>query len=113
MLELVRALSKRSERTRANARQMSTKESAQSERADLEVLRKRLGDLVKDLDPRNGEAVARVRRPLLQEIVLWEFGGDFRQHPEFAPMMDTIERAFEADPSAPDRFAALIRDLRR
>lgn len=65
------------------------------------------------LDIDDEQAVAKARRPVLQEIVLWEFGNDFRQHPEFAPMLETIERAFVTDPKAPARFAALVRDLKR
>ena len=65
-----------------------------------------------EVDPESEGELAAVRRRLLQEIVLWEFGSDFRQHPEFAPMLDTIERAFEIDPQAPKRLKRLMDVLR-
>ena len=64
------------------------------------------------IDPEDETAMHAVRRPLLQEIVLWEFGSDFRQDPEFGPMLDGIERAFAADPKAQERFSRLVRHLR-
>lgn len=115
MLELVRALTAtRSQRTekgtvgRAGARPTSAQPAN-----DLNVLRRRLADLVGPIDPADAEATKRVRRPLFQAIVLWEFGEDFRRDPEFSPMLDAIERAFDADTRMPGRLAALIRDLRR
>lgn len=113
MLELVRALSKRPDRaTRTSAKDVSGKNAAQP-KEDLTVLRGRLAELARNVDPEDEQALIKARRPLFQEIVLWEFGGDFRQHPEFGPMLDTIERAFDADPHASDRFGRLIRALRR
>lgn len=78
---------------------------------DLGVLRKRLADLVGTVDPADAEAVAALRGSLLQEIVLWEFGSDFRRSPDFAPMLEGIERAFVADPQAVVRLSRLIRFL--
>ena len=68
--------------------------------------------MLAEVDPEDEQRVAAARRPLLQEILLWEFGNDFRQHPEFAPMLDSIERVFEADPQAPERMKQLIGALR-
>ena len=79
----------------------------------MTALRQKLSATLDGVDPDDEQAVAKARRPVLQEIVLWEFGSDFRQHREFVPMLDTIERSFEADPIASKRFATLIRDLKR
>lgn len=91
----------------------STAASPSATQHDVKKLRNQLVDLVAPVDPDDPQMVARVRRPLLQAIVLWEFGSDFRQDPEFGPMLDTLERTFEADPRMPNRLAALVRDLRR
>lgn len=112
MLELVRAL--RPIRTKGtSAKDASTKDAARSAKGDISLLRRRLVELAEHMDLEDEQALIKARRPLFQEIVLWEFGGDFRQHPEFGPMLDTIERAFDADPHAADRFGRLIRALRR
>jgi hypothetical protein len=76
-------------------------------------LRKQLKDLVDRIDPDDAAAVETVRRPVLQEIVLWEFGREFRQHPEFAPMLDRLEQTLAADPRAQERLSRLIRHLHR
>jgi hypothetical protein len=80
---------------------------------DSAVLRKQLKALADRIDPDDEAAVEAVRRPVLQEIVLWEFGSDFRQDPEFGPMMDGIEQAFLADPRSSERLCRLIRHLRK
>lgn len=116
MLELVRALgAERGQRVDkgVNGRVGTTPSSLVRQGHSLKVLRTRLADLVAAADPADLEAVARIRRPLLQAIILWEFGSDFRQNPEFGPMLDTLERTFEADPRMPGRLVDLIRDLQR
>lgn len=76
------------------------------------MLRMRLGDLVRGVDPDDSAGAAALRRPVLREILLWEFGADFRQHPEFASMLETIERTMSADPRFAGRFGDLLRQLR-
>ncbi|MGN6313880.1 MAG: hypothetical protein ACTHMO_09000, partial [Rhodanobacteraceae bacterium] len=110
MLELVRALSSSqgaSAPKRAATGEIMAQEAGGRTR-DLLALRQKLAAMAAALNVDDEQELAKARRPVLQEIVLWEFGADFRQHPEFAPMLDTIERAFNADPKAPERFAALI-----
>lgn len=80
---------------------------------DLKVLRTRLSDLIGGLNADDEHAVLKARRPVVREILLWEFGSDFRQHPEFVPMLDTVERTLDTDRRFFDRFVRLIRDLQR
>jgi len=115
MLELVRALgSARSvDVGKTRLPQSATQRNGPVAARDLKVLRQRLKLLVASVDPDDQQATAKIRRPLLQEIILWEFGSDFRQDPEFGPMLDGIEQAFMADPGAQERFSRLIRHLRK
>lgn len=114
MLELVRALASARKEAAQNAGVANaTAQEPGGPVRDLPALRQKLSAMLDGLDIDDEQAVAKARRPVLQEIVLWEFGNDFRQHPEFAPMLETIERAFVTDPKAPARFAALVRDLKR
>ena len=115
MLELVRALgvARGGSASRATSSQSAISRKDAAPAHDLTVLRQRLTTLLASIDPDDEQAIATTRRPLLQEIVLWEFGSDFRQDPEFGPMLDGIERAFLADPGAQARFSRLIRHLRQ
>jgi hypothetical protein len=70
-------------------------------------------DVVRDVDLDDEEAVKASRRPVLREILLCEFGASFREHPEFLPMLDSIEQALEADETMPRRFVDLLRALRK
>jgi hypothetical protein len=76
------------------------------------VLKKRLSDAVRNVDMDDEQAVKASRRPVLREILLWEFGPSFREHPELSPMLDSIERELESDPNMPGRFIDLLRALR-
>lgn len=78
---------------------------------DPAVLRKRLKDAVQGVDPDDTEKSRVIRRPVLREIILWEFGDAFREHPEFSSMLDSIESTLAADAAARERFTALMRDL--
>lgn len=113
MLELVRALGVAWGGSAGKARspQSASQRSGTAAAHDLTVLRQRLAALLASTDPDDEQAAAGIRRPLLQEIVLWEFGSDFRRDPEFAPMLDGIEQAFVADPRSAERLSRLIRHL--
>lgn len=78
---------------------------------DPAVLRKRLKDAVQGVDLDDTEKSRVIRRPVLREIILWEFGDAFREHPEFSSMLDSIESTLAADAAARERFTALMRDL--
>ena len=114
MLELVRALGGARGRPseKADPIRSSLPQEQTAPTHDLNVLRQRLRGLVASIDPEDEAAVRAVRRPLLQAIVLWEFGSDFRQDPEFGPMLDGIERTLMADPAAHGRFSHLVRHLK-
>lgn len=115
MLELVRALGfARKERAGKGgpARRQSTTDAA-TPAHDLTVLRQRLRGLVAPISPEDDAALQAIRRPLLQEIILWEFGGDFRQHPEFAGMLEKIEQTLDVDPRARVRLVRMVRQLQK
>jgi len=113
LLDLARALGI-SRKKRAGAAKTRSGSAQPAARAhDSTILRKQLIDLLYGIDPNDDAAVETIRRPVLQEILLWEFGSDFRQHPEFAPMLDRLEQTLIADPRAQARLSRLIRQLHR
>ena len=108
----------RSDATRKNSASTSsgatakTPERAAAGRPGIAQLRVQLASLVKDIALDDAEAMRKVRPQLVKAILLWEFGANLREHPEWKPMMDNIIQTLEADPRQDEQFVALIRDLK-
>jgi len=65
------------------------------------------------VDVSDAQSVHDARAPALREILLWEFGSDFRRDAQFLPMVDAIGHALDADPGFQQRFVDLIAGLQR
>jgi hypothetical protein len=78
------------------------------ERPSIEDLRARLCQLFKQVNAADPTSLISAREPVLREILLWEFGSDFRQDAQFLPMVDAIGNMLDADPEFSQRFAALV-----
>jgi hypothetical protein len=52
------------------------------------------------------------REPALREILLWEFGSDFRQDAQFLPIVDAVKSVLDTDPQFQRRFVELVRELK-
>lgn len=76
-------------------------------------LRLRLRGLAAAVDLKDPTSLAGVRTPALREILLWEFGRDFRKDSQFSPMVDAISGAMDADPHLQQRFVQLIAELQK
>ena len=76
-------------------------------------LRQRLRALVTSVDAGDAQSLADARAPALREILLWEFGSDFRKDTQFLPMVDAISGALDADPRFQQRFVELIAELQK
>lgn len=76
-------------------------------------LRQRLHDLAKGVDPTDPQALKEVRVPVLREILLWEFGSDFRQDSQFQPMVESINQALDIDPRFQQRFVQMLAGLKK
>ncbi|RDI99332.1 hypothetical protein DVT68_00245 [Dyella solisilvae] len=77
----------------------------------MEVLRTRLRALFKGVDSGDAQAIEERRTPVLQEILLWEFGDDFRQDAQFAPMVDALDKMLDANEGFREHFSLLVRKL--
>lgn len=112
MSELILALgtSRRPQAAKAESSEPSSR-SASAAKPDIAVLRTRLQALVQALDPDDPADLRKARRGLVQEILLWEFGPEFRQDAEFAAMIDSVERALDTDPRSGERLQGLVRSL--
>lgn len=76
-------------------------------------LRHRLHELMAPVDVNDAQSLADARSPALREILLWEFGSDFRKDAQFLPMVDAISSALDADPRFQQRFVELIAGLQK
>lgn len=87
---------------------------AQARRRDAEVLRKQLAEIVKSVDVRNAEAVRKARPQMVRAILLWEFGPELREHPDWQPMLESITHTLEAQGAGHEaEFIKLIESLKR
>jgi hypothetical protein len=77
------------------------------------VLRRQLVDLVRDEAVEDPATQARLRPRVVRAILLWEFGPALREHPEWQPMLESIDAALAADEGQRSQFAALLGELKR
>jgi len=82
-------------------------------RHDVAMLRQRLRNILVDTDTGNAESVANARNTAVCEILLWEFGSEFRNDSQFSPMADAIGKAFDTNPALSKQFTDLIEGLRK
>jgi len=86
---------------------------AEASPRDPKVLRKHLAELVEPVSLDDPEAVKAVRPQVFRAILLWEFGPGLREHPDWQPMLESITRNLEGNPSHQAQFARLLADLKR
>ncbi|QJD69739.1 hypothetical protein HG421_19960 [Xanthomonas campestris pv. badrii] len=76
-------------------------------------LERQLLEIVRDVRHDDKAELRRVRPLLIRQVLLWEFGQAFREHPEWAPIMQRIEAALEAADPDGQGFAGLVRSMQR
>lgn len=118
LLEALRALAL--ERSQDASRSGKTGKSAPKDKKnavagkhDVQALRRRLHELAADADLSDKQSLLQARNHTLREILLWEFGADFRTDSQFLPMVDAIGKTIDADPGLQQRFIDLMTDLRK
>jgi hypothetical protein len=118
LLETLRALAR--ERTQDVQRGTKTGKPAPKDtqvqvtaKHDVQALRSRLHDLAAETDLSDAPSMLQARSQVLREILLWEFGSDFRTDSQFLPMVDAIGKTLDADPALQQRFVNLMTDLRK
>ena len=82
-------------------------------RHDVTALRQRLRDTVANMDMDDADSATDARNAAVREILLWEFGSEFRNDSQFSSMADAIGKAFDTDPALRKQFAELVEGLRR
>jgi hypothetical protein len=80
---------------------------------DVQMLRQRLRELAAEADLADEQSMRQARTQVLREILLWEFGGEFRKDSQFTPMVEAIGKTLDADPAFQQRFVDLMVDMRK
>ena len=107
-------LNKRAERTIGkDRRRADAPELPPRGRGDVKVLRQQLVELVRPVAIDDPEAVRALRPKIVRAILLWEFGAELREHPEWQPMLASITRTLEERDPHQAHFAQLLADLKR
>ncbi|PKV11041.1 hypothetical protein [Xanthomonas prunicola] len=76
-------------------------------------LERQLAQIASEVTGNDLAAVRRARPLLIRQVLLWEFGRAFREHPEWTPITQRIEAALDtADPGG-HAFLGLLRSLQR
>jgi hypothetical protein len=79
----------------------------------IEQLKMRLRDLARTVDTNNPQSIATIRDSALQEILLWEFGSDFRKDSQFISMIEAIGRSMDTNTEYGRQFTELLTDLQK
>src|SRR5215469_9869028 len=80
---------------------------------DIQALRQRLRDLAAQINPDDAPSTLTLRDHVVREILLWEFGADFRKDAQFLPMVEAIGKTLDTDPAFQQRFGDLMNDLQK
>ena len=107
-------LSQRSERTaEKGTRRTETPGTPAPVRGDVKVLRKQLVEIARPVALDDPEAVRAARPQMVRAILLWEFGPNLREHPEWQPMLESITHTLESHAVHDAQFAKLLAELKR
>lgn len=107
-------LSQRSERTaEKGTRRTETPGAPVPARGDVKVLRKQLADIAKPVALDDPAAVRAARPQMVRAILLWEFGPNLREHPEWQPMLESITKTLESHGPHDAQFVKLLVELKR
>lgn len=95
----------------AKAEAAKTDNQPKSSTPTVTQLRNQLIDIVRDVDPTDPEAIRQARTRCIRSILLWEFGHEFRDHPEWRPLMDRLDAALDAEKGENEMFVKLLESL--
>ena len=104
---------KRADKSGKRAASLPETTGKATRRHDVDALRAQLTELVRPVDLADPAAVKAVRPQMVRAILLWEFGADLREHPDWRPMLESITATLEAHPPHLAQFQQLLVELKR
>ena len=90
-----------------------TKLAGNKPRHDRQTLRNELAEIARQTDLADETAQRAIRRRMVRAMLIWEFGSDLREHPEWQPMLESITQALEGSPKHLEAFSNVINQLRK
>lgn len=100
-------------RTASTSEQPAPTPAIAKSRPDVNALRGQLVELVQGAAIDDPETVRRLRPRMARAILLWEFGPELREHPDWQPMLETIVATLEANEAQQQAFLNLLIDLKK
>ncbi|MGX9720042.1 hypothetical protein [Stenotrophomonas acidaminiphila] len=99
--------------TTARIDSVSKGEVAHRGGAALAVLRRQLAGLAREVDVEDPTAVRQARMRFIRAVLVWEFGPELREHPEWRPLMEGVEEALAARGDVgDDEFVSMLASLK-
>ncbi|HEY0199045.1 MAG TPA: hypothetical protein VGC19_10985 [Rhodanobacter sp.] len=87
--------------------------AAMPSRPPVARLRRELMEIVNSVSPTDAGAGRELPSRMARAVLLWEFGAELREHPEWRPMLDGIVDTLMADPKQTKTFELLVRKLKK
>jgi hypothetical protein len=76
-------------------------------------LRRQLVEIAQGVDLVDAKAVRLARTRFVRTILVWEFGQDLREHPEWRALTESIDRALDGgNGSGSEMFVNVLKELR-
>lgn len=97
----------------SEARTAAAEQHARGARPSVAQLRGQLSDLVALIAADDPVAVKRVRPALIRTVLLWQFGPQLRERPQWQQLMERIEQELDRRDPAMHSLSALVRDLQK
>lgn len=80
-------------------------------RPALTVLKSKVQERLKALDPNDPRQPEKARRIFLESVLAWQFGNDLMVDRGFAEIVSGVQEALRAHPDVDARLGQLLRDL--
>lgn len=80
---------------------------------DIAALRRQIAEITRQVDATDPDAVKAVRPRIVREILLWRFGGELREHPDWQPMMEYIVATLDSSTNNAAQLKKIISQLKR
>jgi len=107
-----RQMSERASRLEAGAQPLpAATPSRTARRPSLAVLKLKVQERLKALDPEDPRRAEQARRIFLESVLSWQFGNELLLDRGFEEVVSGVQEAISADPHVDARLARLLRDL--
>ncbi|MDY4297355.1 MULTISPECIES: hypothetical protein [unclassified Xanthomonas] len=97
----------------SKAHTAAAEQQGRGERPSVAQLRGQLSELVASVAAEDPAAVKRVRPALIRTVLLWQFGPQLRERPQWQQLMERIEQELDRRDPSMQSLSALVRDLQK